>query len=130
MNDITKKELKDAWNSVFPKSAVSVSGGALSPDTYYVKGYILSSKEFPNGYAINDPLSFMASVDEGGYKELSLSLTIAPPKDSHYAYGSVKIRKVSMKKPTIKKIIKRFEKIKAFIAANESDMVHDISGKL
>ena len=127
-------EIVKVWKEVFPNSKISPSKAALGGEGHYFKCYLAANKqECINGYFENDPLNYMFSIDERGYKEHSHSLSIKPPENSYLAYGRAKIRAKSMKEPTLEKIKKRFLQIKKLVEENKENLINlcfDINEKL
>lgn len=110
------------WEQVFHNSCASVTDGCLGSGIY-VKGYLAKDKtEWTNGISHNDPLNYMASLEGEIYKELDLGLSIKPPEGSHIAFGSAKLRKVTIKNATPEKLVARFKAIREFVMANAQNM--------
>jgi len=136
--DVTKRfdNLRNAWLSVFPKSAVSVRAtakdGVYNTDNTYFAGSILDVTDFPHGMFSNDPLSFTFVVDENGYSEKSLTLSTGECfcYDGYSKADSVSMELLYMENPTFETITKRFVEIKEFLVKNKDNMFYDISGKL
>jgi len=124
--------INELYMNVFPLSHVAVSKGCLGEtNTLYIKGFIQNPDEWGNGISHNDPLNFMATYNPvtNVYKEENLCLTIKPT-NPHMAYGSVKLRKKTIKNLTPEKLTARLKQIKEFIKVNVPNMVHDIKTKV
>lgn len=111
-NDI-KTQIEDAYHSVFPNSACSVSKGALGKDTFFVTFYLAGdNSEFPNGISQNDlfHIDFYVSPDNRDVNldidsklpetltlEVNNNTILTTPDNPYMAYGSVRVplRKVS-----------------------------------
>lgn len=112
----------NAWKQVFPHSRIHMSrpmGGLhfrcmLAEDAH----------ECANGIMENDPLSYRAAVDGTTFKEYSTSLTVAPPVGSHLVYGSVHMRRKTIKNADHDKLVKRFEELKHFILEHKYEMIN------
>ena len=123
MQTLSQDQITTIWNKVFDNRLYSISKGALSGKDSYFKGYLAHSKnQWNNGISHNDPLSFMFEYDEqGNYKEHNLHLTVKPD-NKYMAYGSIALRKQSIKNLTPEKLEKRLVKIRDFIMENTDKM--------
>jgi len=131
VNEIAVANIKNAYMTTFPLSFISVSKGFLGSAELYIKGYIQTTGEWSNNISNNDPLNFIATYNPitKVYKEENLSLTIKAT-NPHMAYGSVKLRKKTIKNATPEKLANRFVQIRSFIQDNLNYMVHDITDKV
>jgi hypothetical protein len=124
---VTSEQIKSAWLEVFPNSAchfgVYLGGGRFS-------GRLLRDEEQINGIAQNDPLGYSGWVEGDDYREDRLHLFVKPPAGANLVYGSVKLRKVTIKNATPEKLVKRFQQIREFVRENAGDMKHDVSTKI
>lgn len=119
---ITGEQIKAAWREVFPASACYFGGGCFS-------GRLLRDEQI-NKITQNDPLNYAGWIEGDDYKEYRLSLLVAPPPGANLVYGSVRMRKVTIKGATPEKLVKRFQQIRDFVRANVGNMKHDVSTKI
>ena len=123
--------IERAFYDVFPASFISISPAPLTGDEIFIKCYLQKPEEWANKISHNDPLSYMADFNPvtGVYTEHLHSMTIKATSP-YMAYGSVKIRRRTIKNADIPKIKARFEQLKAFVKSNLDNAAHDIAGKV
>ena len=127
---MNKSDIEQAFYSVFPNSHISISNGCLGGGLY-IKCYLQKPDEWTNGISHNDPLNYMADIDDktGDYREHNHSMLIKP-ESQYMAYSSAKLRRRTIKNVDIKKLKARFEQLKGFIASNIDRAAHDIADKI
>lgn len=122
-SEVTPKTVIELWKKVFPHSKVFASKAALGGGVFF-KFKLGGEGEFANNIPDNDPLNYMALLDnDGRWDETYAYMHVAPEPGSHMAYGSVKMRKKSTKKPvTAAQLEKRFMQVKDFVKQNAHNL--------
>lgn len=129
---ITSQDIIAAWLQVFPNSDAQTRK-AFGND-HIVRLYLTKDiSECNNKIRDNDPLRYTVTLNkDGSMSEPDLSMLVKPT-NPHMAYSSVKIPKRTMKAPTVDKLVKRFQQVHDFVAANAANMHNikfDINEKL
>jgi len=117
--------IKQAWLDVFPNSEAT-SRTILG--TTCVSLRLFTTHECINQIPENDPLTYKIWIEKDGLRESKLHVLTQPPKDSNLVYSTENMRKQTIKNPDHDKLIRRFKKVRDWIA--KQDMKHDITGKI
>ena len=138
LNEGIKEELvpgiEKIINKYFPNSFFHISSGPLSGDEFYlVKFAIGQKKDWSHGYIQNSPVNFGFNIeDKGDGKYVFIpsytTIYIAPQKDSHYAFDTVKIptrKKTGNSKMILKSIDKLFFDTKKLVKDNFDNLKPD-----
>lgn len=110
-------QIAQAWLAVFPNGHVRYSKAALTEGEFFINFYLQQPEQWANGISNNDPLSYMVRFDGADMEETGCSLLIKPALGSYMAYGSVKLRKQTIKGVDEKKLIKRFQRVRDMVEA-------------
>ncbi len=122
--------VKQAWLQVFPNSHAysrEIMGST------FVRLMLFKPDECVNKIENNDPLHHVVWIEGDSVRDGdSPSILTKPEPGSFNAYGSVKMRKQTIKNADYNKLVRRFRKIRAMIEAEvDADNVpDDLSSKL
>ena len=114
------QDIANCWNQAMPNSRVSVGSflGTLGFNFRISK----DSSECANGIADNDPLLYKAVLKaDGSFQEINLNMLVKPD-NVYMVYGTVKMRKVTLKNATPEKVLKRFMAVRAWIMENAGNL--------
>ena len=117
--------IKQAWLAVFPESHAwsrEILNGKC------VALHLLKPEECTNGIQENDPLVYKMWIEGENVRESDLHILTRPAEGKNLVYDSAKMRRQTIKNADYDKLVKRFEKVRAWI--KQQDMNHDISGKV
>ena len=108
------------WNEVFPNSYCShnVILGSSSFVFYLAK----DKTETPNQIMNNDPLHYVAFLREDSFEESDSPYMYVKPTIPNRVYGSVKMRKKTIKNVDRTKLIARFNQVREFVMSNKDNM--------
>ena len=108
------------WNEVFPNSYCS-HNVILSSNSFSF--YLAKDKtETPNQIMNNDPLHYVAFLHGDSFDETSAPLMYVKPTIPNRVYGSVKMRKKTIKNVDRTKLIARFNQVREFVMSNKDNM--------
>ena len=124
----SRADILSAWLEVFPNSHARVSAGIYG-GLHFV-GTIQAKNEWENGIMENDPLRYTAWLEGENWEETALGLSVKPSPGSYLYCETVRLRKQTIKQVSREKLVKRFQKIKAFIQENKDNCIKDINGKV
>jgi hypothetical protein len=120
-----KQDVINAWHEVFPNSLGTARSLLSDENEFCFAGYLVKdSSEAINKILNNDPLSYTVWFDDEGNAQESRLNIITKPDSKFMVYGSIKLRKKTIKAVDYDKLIKRFNEIKAWLNDN-ADLYHE-----
>lgn len=121
------QEYIDTFKSVFPNSTIiHKKYSFLQHDNNIFTVYLGNDSNCINGIIKNDPLHFSFDISTNGYEEITPPYIFTKPTNKFMVYGSVKIRKKTIRDINLVNFAARLETIKQKIQQLvDTDMIHD-----